>query len=109
MVAALQGTEGQGYRFRLDLLHTAVQNVFTCFEEKSEEQPSIDNILFPLIDAGLVEVSAFEISLKLLTSLGPVMQQVESCRTAYILARTKSELEALNQAALRTGLIQVEP
>ncbi len=107
-VAALEGTVGDGYTFRRSLLDDYVQEVFNHFEELAEPH-QLKSIMFTIIDAEYVDVAPIEITSQLLPIVSRLMQRVSACRTVYLLARTRAELEAIHQAAQKADLLEHNP
>lgn len=105
-VAAMGGSEGDGYKTNSDVLDDCVRNAFNRFERLAEEQPEADleTILFPMLGAATTSLEPLEVARILLKQIVRKMRTNPACRTTYLLAWLESHRHAVQTAAEEMGL-----
>ena len=102
-LAVVQGEPGEGYRSAIENLDRPVANVFSHFNELSDEH-GIETILFPVLGAGTAKRNPQEAVIALLNPIIHQMAQQTGCKTTYVLAWKASHRDALRMAASSLGL-----
>ena len=106
-VAALQGTQGSGFRTPTHLLDDCVRTCFNQFVELSSKDKTINSILFPMIGAGSTQLGPQEIADQILKPSIKKMRLTPSCKTFYLLAWIEPHRFALMEAVKKLGLKQL--
>lgn len=102
-VAVLQGSLGQGYSMRDDILDDCVGNVFDQFAEMATEK-GLSSLLFPMLGAATTTMKPFDVARNLVVPIVDRMKTTRECRKAVILARLESHRQGIYQAAEQLGL-----
>lgn len=109
-VAAMNGSEGDGYRTNGDVLDDCIRNAFNRFARLAELKPEagLETILFPMLGAATTSLEAFDIARLLLEQTVRKMKTNPACRTTYLLAWLESHRYAVQSAAEKMGLEEVQ-